>query len=161
MKLNEKQKKMISEFLRYIIVGGISFLVDAGTRIIFRNFIFPGNESTPIIVISTSLGYIVGFIVNYILSLLIVFNSKAQQKKGKSARAVLITMLIAAIAFGLTNLLQLLGEKVVLDKLIIPLIPALTSIVTDYGHIAVTVVVAGIVLIWNYLGRKIFVFKEN
>lgn len=158
MKNTNERSVLIKEFLRYVLVGGIAFVVDFGVFALFRELVFGGADSTAAITVSTAAGFIMGLAVNYVLSMLMVFRSEKQQEQGKNVRAVLIFAVVGIIGLGLTELLQWLGEKVILQT---ELGKAFNSLIFDTGVYAVKIVVAGIVLIWNYVGRKIFVFKEN
>ncbi len=153
----ENKKTVIAEFLRYAVVGGIAFVVDFSIFALFRELIFKG-DGTAAIIVSTAAGFIGGLAVNYILSMLMVFRTEKQQKQGKNLRAVLIFAIIGIIGLGLTELLQWLGETQLLQS---SLGKSIDEMIKGYGVYALKIVVAGIVLIWNYVGRKIFVFKEN
>lgn len=152
------RKALIFEFLRYVLVGGIAFLVDFGTFALFRELLFGGAEGNVAITVSTAAGFVAGLAVNYILSMLIVFRTEKQQKQGKNARAVFIFFAVGLIGLGLTELLQWLGETRLLTT---AFGKGLDKALFGYGKYAVKIVVAGIVLIWNYVGRKIFVFKGD
>lgn len=156
--MSNAKKALIFEFLRYVLVGGIAFLVDFGTFALVRELIFNGADSTAAITVSTAAGFIAGLAVNYILSMLIVFRTEKQQKQGKNARAVFIFFAVGFVGLLLTELLQTLGETLFLTSTVGT---AFNDLVFGLGKYAVKIVVAGIVLIWNYVGRKIFVFKEK
>lgn len=158
MSENNSKKALIAEFLRYAIVGGIAFVVDFGVFALFRELIFGGENGTAAITVSTAAGFIAGLAVNYILSMLMVFRTEKQQKQGRNMRAVLIFAIVGVIGLGLTELLQWLGEAKLLES---TFGKELNEAINGLGAYAVKIVVAGIVLIWNYVGRKIFVFKEK
>ncbi|MBP1560251.1 MAG: GtrA family protein [Oscillospiraceae bacterium] len=138
-----KYIKLFWEFFRYAVVGGIAFLIDSGTLFLFREFIL--NGGTPVeLFISTAMGFIAGLIANYILSLVFVFRKSENKSSGKSVKGFIIFTVIGIIGLGLTELGMYTG--VYLLKL----------------HYLITkIVVAGLVLIWNYCGRKIFVFGKS
>jgi putative flippase GtrA len=145
MQNKTKTNKLIREFLRYAVVGGIAFLFDAGALAFCREIIFKGSGSEAVMAISVAAGFIVGLVVNYILSILVVFKTAEQQKKGKTVKAFLIFAVIGLIGLGLTELGMYLGVKIVGS--------------TGLWYLLVKCFVAGAVLVWNYIGRKIFVFK--
>lgn len=158
MAQNSARKALIFEFLRYAVVGGVAFLVDFGTFALLRELAFGGSDGRAAIIVSTAAGFVLGLAVNYILSMLVVFRTEKQQKQGRNARAVLIFFAVGLVGLLLTELLQYLGEKVFLVS---SLGESFDALVRGYGKYAVKVVVAAIVLVWNYVGRKIFVFKES
>ncbi len=153
--MTEKQKSTVLEFIRYCFVGGIAAVVDTAAFAAVRELCFDGSKSNTAIIIGTAAGFIAGIIVNYILSMAVVFKTEEQQKKGRNKKAVAIFVAVGIVGLILTLLLQSFGEKVVLAKLI-----GSDNRLLKYG---VKVVVMGIVLVWNYVGRKIFVFggKES
>ncbi len=138
----EKYKKLFWEFFRYALVGGIAFLVDSGTLSVFQEFILTGGTRSELF-ISAAAGFIAGLAVNYALSLIFVFKSSENKNSGKSVRAFMTFAIVGIIGLGLTELGMYAG--VYLLKL----------------HYLITkVAVAALVLVWNYAGRKIFVFNK-
>lgn len=133
---------MIKEFFRYALVGGVSFLADFGTLTFFEEIVFGQREDWQIFV-STAAGFIVGLIMNYILSLIFVFRSSDNKRDGKSVGAFLVFALVGVIGLGITEGLMHLGVNVM-----------------HFHYMITKIVTAGIVLVWNYLGRKILVFNR-
>lgn len=132
---------LIKEFLRYVVVGGISFLADFGTLTLFEEVFFKEREPWQIF-ISTAAGFIVGLAVNYILSLVFVFRAEDNNGSGKSVGAFMIFALVGVIGLGITEGLMHLGVNIL-----------------HFHYMLTKIVAAGIVLVWNYLGRKILIFK--
>lgn len=132
---------LIKEFFRYAIVGGISFLADFGTLTLFEEVFFKAREPWQIF-ISTAAGFIVGLAVNYVLSLVFVFRAEDNKGSGKSVGAFMIFALVGIIGLGITEGLMHLGVNVL-----------------HFHYMLTKIVAAGIVLVWNYLGRKILIFK--
>ena len=140
----------VIEFLKYCVVGGIAFIADTASLMLFYHFVF-GEFSFDLLFLhiadgrtaaATAVAFLVGLVVNYVLSVLFVFNRPGQQEKGKSVGAFLIFGVVGLIGLALTELGMMLGVGLLGDKFLLP----------------VKIVVAGIVMVWNYLGRKIFVY---
>ena len=85
-----------------------------------------------------------GLIVNYLLSSLIVFTTHEQKNKSKSLKAFLIYAAVGVIGYLLTQGLMHLGMIFVSKD--------------GIWYLVLNMFVKGVVLIWNYLGRKIFVY---
>ncbi len=149
MKSFLKDKKTIFELLRYLIVGAVAALVDGGVYAIFANIIFSGAELLPWqTTISVAAGFITGLITNYLLSMLFVFTNSEQKKENKKKfKTFIIFALVGLIGFVLSDILMILGLLFISKESIL--------------HAVLFVGVKGIVMLWNYLGRKIFVYKGN
>ena len=141
-----KNKKVILEFARYVVVGGISALIDMGVNFAMLFYILNGTKDDKgFVAIAVACGFIVGLAVNFILSNIFVFKTEEQREKGKTVKAALIYAAVGVIGFVLTEVLTLLG----------------TLMIGDHGiwYLLLTCFVKGVVLIWNYVGRKIFVYR--
>ena len=143
MKIPDKYKKLFWEFFRYAIVGGIAFLVDWGTLFIFREFVFGGWEKGGLFA-ATAVGFVAGLIVNYILSIVFVFRSSENKSSGKSFKDFVVFAVIGVIGLGLTELGMYAGVYLL-----------------NWHYLIVKIVVTALVLIWNYAGRKIFIFNKG
>lgn len=156
-KNTEDKPSVIKEFLRYVLVGGIAFVVDFGVFWVFRDLIFGGKDSTAIIIVSTTSGFVAGIIVNYLLSMKIVFTTAKQQQQGRNIGALITFAVVGLVGLGLTNLLQWLGESKLLAT---GFGVKIDELFFNQGKLVVRCFVSGVVLVWNYVGRKIFVFKD-
>lgn len=144
--MKSQAKSNLFEFLRYAVVGGISAVVDMGVNFLVLFYLLGGTKDDPgKVALAVAAGFVVGLAVNFVLSNLFVFKSKEQQEKGKTLGAFLIYVAVGVVGFGLTELLTLLG----------------TGLIGHEGiwYLLLSCFVKGIVLIWNYVGRKIFVYK--
>lgn len=139
-------KNNLMEFLRYALIGGISALVDMGVNYLCLYYIFHAtkDDKGPV-ALSVTIGFIAGLIVNYVLSNIFVFRSQEQKEKGKTLSAFLIYAGVGVVGYFMTVGLTLLGTRFIGKE--------------GIWYLLMTAVVKGIVLIWNYLGRKIFVYK--
>ena len=146
MQIKGLDKKTIFEFLRYVVVGGVSAVIDMAVNYVMLYYILGGDKDDKLLVaISVTAGFVVGIIVNYILSNVFVFRTDEQKQKGRNLMAFLIYVAVGVIGYGLTVGLTLLGTLVIGEE--------------GIWYLLMTCVVKGIVLIWNYIGRKIFVYK--
>ena len=135
-----KNNKNILEFLRYLIVGGIAFIVDFTVLFILKEFVLKDFYYS--LYISTAFGFIFGLIVNYCLSIFYVFSSAKGTQIGRSMNDIFIFALVGIIGLIISEFGMFIGaEKFELNYLLV--------------KIAVTIVV----LLWNYIARKILIFK--
>ncbi len=148
-------KQFILEFLRYCVVGGTAFLVETATHWLMWKFVFSDAENGLYIFIVTTIGFLVGLAVNYILSVLWVFTTEKQKEQGKTVKAFLVFAIVGIVGYGLKLALMYLGAfcfGVEYEKFSAELVPL--------QYYATHIISAGIVLIWNYIGRKVIIFKE-
>lgn len=141
MKIKKEDiKPLFFEFMRFCIVGGIAFLADFGVLVLLNNLL--PELSGLRLYIATAGGFIVGLTVNYILSVRFVFINARKSHVGRTFKAFVIFTLVSAVGFGMTELGMFVGTELL-----------------TINYMVVKIVVTGIVMIWNYLGRKIFIFK--
>ena len=125
-----KKRDTLFEFLRYAVVGGLAAVVDMAVNYLMLYHVFSaGKDDKTYVAISVAVGFIAGLVVNFILSNIFFF----------------IYVAVGVVGFGITELLTLLG----------------TRFIGDHGlwYLLLSCVVKGIVLIWNYIGRKLFVYR--
>jgi len=133
-------KSLILELLRYVVVGGIAFLADFGTLVLAQELFLKAYPWG--VYVATVLGFFVGLAVNYVLSLTFVFISAKDRGKGRTFGAFLIFGIVGVVGLGLTELGMWIGIELL-----------------SWNYMIVKVLVTGAVLMWNYLGRKILVFR--
>ena len=122
------------QLIRYIFVGGLAFLVDYG-------LLFLLTEAAGMhYLFSATLSFIAGLLTNYFISIRWIFR---QSKLQSRLTEFLIFGIIGIIGLGLNNLfLYALTEYLHLHYLLSKLITA------------------AIVMLWNFLGRRIILFKN-
>ncbi len=133
-------KVLFWEFIRYAIVGGIAFLVDFGTLVACQEFYFKQYDWG--VYAATVAGFCTGLITNYILSLLFVFTQTKDKGKGRSAGAFMLFGIVGILGLLWTELGMWIGIECL-----------------AWNYMLVKVFVTGAVLVWNYLGRKLLIFR--
>lgn len=146
--------KKLGEVVRFLIIGGtatiIDFLVTGLTEyIIDRNqfesfidvFINSPNLSTSTVILGSAIGFTVGLIFNYVFSILFVYEDLGNSQTVKG----FLLFLFLSIA-GL--IINLIGLYMLYDLL---------KINQWIAKIVMTI----LVLIYNYLSRKYFIFKKQ
>ncbi len=121
------------QFFLYLIVGGLSFIVEIATFIGLRQMAAP-------VIAASVLSFIVATIANYLLSVALAFQG------GRFRRHVELTRFLSVVLVGLVLNTALVWCFVY--PLAIPPIVAKIAVVP-------------IVLMWNYIGRRLFVFSDQ
>ena len=132
--------KTFWQFVRYVFAGGFAFVADFSTLVACRELVF--GECAYGVYVSVVMAFIVGHVVNYILSLWIVFTDPEERRKGLTIRAFWLFALCALGGMGVTELGMWVGYGVM-----------------HFHYVFVKVVMAAIVFGLNFIGRKIVVSR--
>ena len=132
----------MSEILRFSLVGGLSFLLDFVTLIICKQYVLPTLNGLGLY-FATGIGFLVGVSLNYKLSISFVFLSAKNSPKSRSLKTFAIFLLLSFMGFIITELGMYLGVRVFM-----------------LNYMFAKVLVTGVVLIWNYITRKAFIFNS-
>jgi putative flippase GtrA len=105
------------------------------------------SEKTPVnMAIATAAGFILGLMCNYVLSMMFVFTNDSQKEQNKKkTQTFTIFALVGVVGLILTEVLMYVGMLVCSKE--------------GFWYVILSCFVKGIVLIWNYVGRKVFVYK--
>lgn len=152
-------KDLLWEIFRFLLVGGLATIADWLVSFIV-------SAITPEIMISswnvkdtlaTICGFVVGLIINYILSIVFVYKNKKDENSGKSVKDFILFTVIGVIVLLFQILFIYLLNDLLFNKVLCwntVLIENLT-----YGYILSRVLATAIGLVLNYLARKKFIFK--
>lgn len=139
---NDDMTVLAHEFMRYAVVGGLAFLADFGALVLTRELFF--KDLSLGVYMATAFGFVIGLAVNYYLSLLFVFTQAKDRGKGRSFGAFIVFGVIGLLGLGWTELGMWLGVEIL-----------------DWHYTIVKALVTGVVLVWNYLGRKLLIFNAK
>ncbi len=159
----EKQTKreLFWEILRFLLVGGTATLVDYFFFWLFDGVIFPaflsaGRYQTLSLALATAIGFCIGLFVNWVLSVTFVFQRTESKVEVKSKKHFLVFALIGVIGLAITEVGVLLLVKILPE---FSLFGSREFLGTSWAKWLSRAVMTCFVLVWNYIGRKIFVFK--
>ena len=126
-------KKLINQILKFGVVGGIAFVIDYGILFLLAKVIGL-NE-----LISAAISFIISLTFNYFLSTKWVFEAKKQTPK-----EVIIFVLLSVVGLGINEVLIYLGtKKLGIDVMIVKLFAT------------------AIVMVYNFIARKLIIEKHN
>lgn len=148
------QPTLVGEILRFILVGGLATVIDFGVMGItlyacdpslyphFYNVFFGGGDPSPLAAaLGTGLGFIVGLMANYLLSIVFVFNEKG---KSSTFSGFIKFAILSAVGLGIHEL----GMWALFTKL-------------GVNEWLVKILMTGVVLVYNYITRKLLIFKKS
>ena len=156
MKKREKSggKKLFWEIFRFLIVGGVAtvidmlvmgvvlYLFDASLYPHFYNVFYGGGEPTAIAtVVGTGCGFLAGLVVNYICSVIFVFDEKGDSR---SVKGFLIFFILSAVGLAI----HLIGMYLGYDLL-------------GINEWIVKIVLTVVVLIYNYISKRLIIFTNK
>ena len=123
------------QLLRYCFVGGFAFLVDAGLLYVLTEY--AGWHY----LLSASLSFIAGLCVNYLLSISWIFKSSTY---GNRTLEFVFFAIIGVVGLLLNELLLYMATDVL-----------------HLYYMLSKVIVAGIIMLWNFFARKYILFTPQ
>ena len=163
------KKENTWELIKFLITGVVCAAADFLTTSLFLR-ICNGLPSALQSALSLLAGFIVGVILNYILSTYWVFRGKQDSKVTKSTKFIVLFVVFSAIAYGLSY------GTYEICRIVMPQATILNIIADNINYIlqftfwgdalfwlfALAFVLKTLVgLIWNYLTRKYILYKKK
>ena len=156
--IQQTKQQLFWEIFRFLLVGGTATVVDYLVSYLFYTWLLPPERIGMFwaLSVSTILGFGVGLVVNWILSVTFVFQAVRDKQEARSTKSFVTFTLIGLIGL----VISLFGMQLVNVLPSITLFSSTTFLKEEWTWWMMKCVMTGIVLIWNYLGRKIFIFKS-
>ncbi len=159
----QTKKQLFWEFVRFLLVGTSATIADYIVFYIFRQWLLPA-ELVPSaawqvfsLVLATALGFVVGLLVSWSLSVRFVFQAVRDKEQAHSKKSFMLFAIIGIIGLIITEV------GIVLLVWIFPtirLFQTTSFLGVPWKEWLAKIIMTWIVLVWNYLGRKIFIFKS-
>ncbi len=140
----EDTDKTSIQFFRYCFVGGLAFIVDYGIMVLLVEA-FALHA-----VLASAIAFILGLIVNYLLSTLWIF--KKSRIKNRLMEFVGFVV-IGLIGLGINAAIIWFFQDYLAVWNSIPILPQ------DKYYALGKIVSTGIVFLWNFFARKLMLFK--
>ncbi|HKL84195.1 MAG TPA: GtrA family protein [Bacilli bacterium] len=151
-------KPLMYEIVRFVIVGGVATLVDFVIASLFQYLIYTSSATwlilglipiTASVFVSTIMGFTFGVIVNYVLSILVVFKDLEDKKKSRSVMGFIIFVALGTIGFLINLAIKEVGNMI-------------HAFEGNFFWFAFVFAFATlIVLIYNYISRKLILFRPS
>lgn len=140
--------KLWNQIWKFGIVGGFSFLVDFGV------FALLSNGLQVHYLIANFFSFTISLIVNYLLSMKFVFVRKENADKRIE---FIIFAVLSAIGLVLNEGIIFIWHDVVYGN-----IPMLSNVISEnFSKLFGKIIATGIVMVYNFVTRKIFLEKKD
>ena len=160
----QTKKQLLMEMIRFLIVGGTATLVDYFTFWLFDALLFPflfpmeiKSWATVALIFATAIGFCVGLTVNWILSVRFVFREVKNVEEARSKKSFAVFALIGLFGLLLTEIGVVTLVAVFPE---ITLFESTTLFGTSWEKWFAKAIMTCVALVFNYLGRKLFIFKS-
>lgn len=128
-------KKLIGQMIKFGFVGVLCFFIDYGIMV-FLTEVFKINY-----LISSGISFTVSVIVNYILSVTFVFET--DKKKNKIIQFI-VFIFLSVIGLGINELCMWFAVEIV-----------------DIHYMISKIGATAVVMVYNFVSRKLFIEKKN
>ena len=162
-RIKQTKTQLLLEILRFLVVGGTATVADYLVFWLLDGLLLPllpidgGWWGITALIIATAFGFATGMLVNWVLSVSFVFQAVRDKKQATSKKSFMIYVVICLIGFGLTQIGVLCLSYVIPEFSLF----GFTGILgTSWGKWIAKIITTCVVLVWNYLGRKFFIFKS-
>ena len=159
----EKNRRLFAEILRFLLVGGLATVCDYAVYLLFRQIVLPPNLflgsdgwNACSAVIATTLGFLTGLLINWVLSVVFVFKGGEKQVEVRDKKAFLIFTVIALIGLVFTQIAVGVGVLVVPT---FALFGVETFLSLGWNEWLLKGLTTCIVLVFNYWARKRYIFS--
>ena len=130
---NLLNKKLLLQIFRFLVVGGIAFIIDYSIMVFCKEILHFS------VLLSAFFGFTISVIYNYIASVKWVFDVNKDNNKTKN---FVLFIIFSVIGLLLTELIMWFGTDVI-----------------NISYLIVKIVATTIVMIFNFVTRKFFLEK--
>ena len=133
IKMDDKKRELLLQVFKFTIVGAVAFIIDYSIMVICKEILHFS------VLLSAFIGFTISVIYNYIASVKWVFNVNEKKSKTKN---FIIFIIFRFICLILTELIMWFGTDII-----------------KISYLIVKVIATIIVMIFNFITRKIFLEK--
>ena len=132
------RKSLLGQFLRYLVTGGLAFVVDFGLFALCL-YVFDWHY-----LLANLVGLVAGLVLNYTMSIVWVFTACERALEKRKVMEFSLFALVGIAGVGINQLLMVLMVGMF-----------------DWNEMVSKMVAAVLVLMWNFGARKLMLFRER
>lgn len=136
------------EIFRFAIVGLVAAVFDFAFCFLFQFVVFKGQNAWYVTGISTGMGFIVGVVINYLMSTYMVYKN-AKSNTSKSIKGMVLFFVLALIGLFIGIGIQYLFYDLL----------NLKKGITFFSYPVCFVLRTLIVMVYNYISRKLLIYR--
>lgn len=145
-------KKLFAQIIKFGFVGGLCFLIDFVISTALFHLLINVTSRSAATAIGGFVGFTISVVVNYVLSMKFVFERKEDMSRRKE---FVIFVILSVIGLGVNEVILLACSAVYEGS------TALMEVFSDTLWFAASKVIAtAIVMVYNFVSRKIFLEKK-
>ena len=145
-------KKLFAQIIKFGFVGGLCFLIDFVISTALFHLLINVTSRSAATAIGGFVGFTISVVVNYVLSMKLVFERKEDMSRRKE---FVIFVILSVIGLGVNEVILLACSAVYEGS------TALMEVFSDTLWFAASKVIAtAIVMVYNFVSRKIFLEKK-
>lgn len=154
MTKEEKRKKLIAQILKFGFVGGTSFVIDfVITLIVSKLCRVMGMNVATAATVGSVFGFCISLVYNYFMSMKFVFERRDDMNRGKEFT---IFLLLSLIGMGINSAIMYFGVHGFEIAL-----PEIVEEYPSYVTAGVKMFATGVVMVYNFISRKMTLEKKN
>ena len=132
------RKSLLGQFLRYLVTGGLAFVVDFGLFALCL-YIWEWHY-----LLANLVGLVAGLVLNHTMSIVWVFTACERTLEKRKVMEFTLFALVGIAGVGINQLLMFLMVGVF-----------------DWNEMLSKMIAAVLVLMWNFGARKLMLFREK
>lgn len=141
-------KKLFAQIIKFGFVGGLCFLIDFVISTALFHLLINVTSRSAATAVGGFVGFTISVVVNYILSMKFVFERKEDMSRRKE---FVIFVILSVIGLGVNEVILLACSAVYEGS---------TDLMNTLWFAASKVIATAIVMVYNFVSRKIFLEKK-
>lgn len=146
-------KKLFAQIIKFGFVGGLCFLIDFVISTALFHLLINVTSRNAATAVGGFLGFTISVVVNYVLSMKFVFERKEDMSRKKE---FVIFIILSVIGLGINEVILLICSAIYETNTVL-----MAAFGDTLWFAASKVIATAIVMVYNFISRKIFLEKNE